>query len=163
MNNISARNKGLITATAMIFISICIYLVKGNFENGLQYITYTTYVAGILWTIIAFKKQTGNNATFKQYFSEGFKCFIVVTLLMVLFTLFFILLHPELKDQMAALMKTEYLKSKDLTAVDIENKIAAAKKIFLPGYLMGAVLGYLFIGGLISLVTSGFLSQNKRA
>jgi len=161
MTNISARNKGLITGAVMIIISVCIYLFKKNFDNGLQYIVYTTYVAGILWTLFTFKKQTGNTATFKQYFSEGFKCFIVVTLLMVLFTLVFILMHPELKDEMAAFMRTDYEKSKDMTAADIENKIETAKKMFLPGYLMGAVFSYLVIGTLISVIGAGFLSSKK--
>ncbi len=163
MKNISARNKGIITGIVMIIMSVCIYLVKKSFENGLQYIVYATYVAGILWTLFIFKKDTGNTATFKQYFSEGFKCFIVVTLLMVVFTLVFILLHPELKDQMAASMRIEYAKSKDLTTVDIENRIAAAKKIFLPAYLMGAVMGYLIIGVLITVITAGFLSSKRNS
>ena len=162
MKSISAKSKGLITGTIMIIISICIYLVKKGFDNPLQYITYTTYVAGILWTMFIFKKESGNTATFKQYFAEGFKCFIVVTLMMVLFTLIFILLHPELKEQMATLMRAELVTMKDITPLDIENRIAAAKKFFLPGYIMGAILGYLFIGALITLVAAGFLSATKK-
>jgi hypothetical protein len=161
MKNISAKYKGLITGSVMILISIGIYAAKNNFENGLQYIGYGTYVAGIIWTLFTYKRETSNTATFKQYFAEGFKCFIIVTLMMVLFTLVFIITHPELKEEMAALMRTEYSKSKDLLPVDIENKIVAAKKMYLPGYLMGAVLGYLFIGSLISVVGAGFLSQKK--
>src|SRR5882762_7613711 len=156
MKNISARNKGLITGAIMIVISICIFWAKKSFENGLQYIVYATYVAGILWTIFTFKIETGNKASFKEYFAEGFKCFVVVALLMVLFTLVFILLHPELKEQMAAYMKANYATAKDMTPLDIENKIAAAKKFFLPGYLMGAILSYLSIGALITLIASGF-------
>jgi hypothetical protein len=161
MKNISARNKGLITGAVMILISICIYMAKNGFDNGLQYITYSAYVAGILWTIFAFKKQTGNTARFKQYFSEGFKCFIVVTLLMVLFTLVFILLHPEMKEQMIAMMRTEIVKLKDITPLDIENRIEAAKKAFIPSLLIGAVFGYLAIGALISVIAAGFLSSKK--
>ena len=161
MENLSARNKGLITGVVMIVMSVCIFWAKQSFENGLQYIVYSTYVAGILWTLVDFKRQTGNKASFKQYFAEGFKCFVVVSLLMVVFTLVFILLHPELKEQMAALMKTDYANVKDMTPLDIENRIAAAKKFFLPGYLMGAVLSYLSIGALISLIASGFLSAQK--
>jgi Protein of unknown function (DUF4199) len=161
MTNISARNKGLITGAAMIIMSVCIYLVKKNFDNGMQYIVYSTYVAGILWTLFTFKKQTDNTATFKQYFSEGFKCFIVVTLLMVLFTLVFILMNPGLKEEMAAFMRTDYEKQKDMTPSDIENKIAMAKKMFLPGYLMGAVFSYLVIGTLITVIGAGFLSAKK--
>jgi hypothetical protein len=161
MTNISSRNKGLITGVVMILISIAIYLAKKSFDNGLQYITYTVYVGGVLWTLLSFKNTAGNGGTFKLYFAEGFKYFIVVTLLMVLFTLVFILLHPELKDQMADLLRLEYAKAKDMMPSDIEGKIAAAKKFFLPGYLMGAVLGYLFIGALTTLIISGILSQKK--
>ena len=145
----------------MILTSLGIYAAKQNFDNGLQYIVYTTYVAGILWTLFTFKKEKGNNATFKQYFAEGFKCFIVVTLLMVLFTLVFILMHPELKEQMVTLMRADYANAKDLTPVDIENKIDAAKKFFLPGFLMGAMLSYLAIGAMISAVGAGFLSVKR--
>ena len=163
MTNISARNKGLITGAVMIVMSVCIYLTRKNFENGLQYIVYSTYVAGILWTLFTFKKETGGNATFKQYFSEGFKCFIVVTLLMVLFTLVFILLHPEMKEQVAISAQKEFESSKDLTPADVENRVAIAKKMFLPGLLMGAVFGYLVIGALISVITAGFLSAKKNS
>jgi Protein of unknown function (DUF4199) len=162
MRKISARNKGLITGVIMILISMVIFFVKKNFENNLQYITYTVYVAGILWTLFTFKQETNNTASFKQYFAEGFKCFIVVTLLMVLFTLVFLLLHPEMKEQMAVMMRTEISKLKDVTPLDIENRVASARKAFIPSLLIGAVFGYLAIGALISVVTAGFLSsQNK--
>jgi Protein of unknown function (DUF4199) len=162
MKRISARNKGLITGGIMILISIGIFFVKKNFENNLQYITYTVYVAGILWTLFTFKQETNNTASFKQYFAEGFKCFIVVTLLMVLFTLVFLLLHPEMKEQMAAMMRTEVAKLKDITPLDIENRVASARQAFIPSLLIGAVFGYLAIGALVSVITAGFLSsQNK--
>jgi hypothetical protein len=162
MKNISARNKGLITGGVMILLSVVIFLIKNNFDNGLQYITYSVYVAGILWTLFSYKKETANTATFKQYFSEGFKCFIVVTFLMVMFTLVFLLMHPEMKEQMAELMRAEISKLKDITPLDIENRVATAKKAFIPSLLIGAVFGYLAIGALISVVAAGFLSSQKK-
>lgn len=147
----------------MILTSLAIYYAKHDFDNGLQYIVYTTYVAGIIWTLFTFKKEKGSNAGFKQCFAEGFKCFIVVTLLMVLFTLAFILMHPELKEQMAVSMRADYANVANLTPVDVENKIDAAKKFFLPGFLMGATLSYLFIGALISVIGAGVLSRKRAA
>ena len=163
MNNISARNKGLITGVIMIIISIAIYLAKKNFENNLQYITYAVYVAGILWTLLSFKNATGNTATFKQYFAESFKCFIVIALLMVVFTVVFLLLHPELKDQMVTLMTEELKKQKDIAPLDIDNKIAFAKKAFFPSLVMGAVFSYLAIGALVTLIASAFISAQKKS
>ena len=160
MKNITATYKGLITGAAMIIVSILIYVAQGNFEGNLQYIVYCMYVAGIIWTLLDHKKKTGY-ATFKEYFSQGFKCFIVVTLFMVLFNLFFILLHPEFKDAMVANMQTELIKEKNMMPSDVEKTIANAKKIFLPAYLMGAVFSYLLIGVLITVIGSGFLSAKK--
>jgi hypothetical protein len=161
MKSISARNKGLITGAVMILISIAIYLAKKSYENNLQYITYTVYVAGVIWTLVSFTQDSDGAVTFKTCFAEGFKYFVVVTFLMVIFTLVFILLHPELKEQMAVNMRESYKGAKDMMPSDIENRVAAAKKFFLPGYLMGAVLGYLVIGALATLVTAGIISQKK--
>jgi hypothetical protein len=161
MKTMSAKNKGLITGAVMIVWSFIIYRLKNDFDNGLQYIVYATYVAGILWTLLTFKKASENSITFKMYFSEGFKCFIVVTFLMVLFTLIFVLLHPELKEQLVALMKADSVNKKDMAPIDIENAIISAKKAFLPKLLMGAVFGYLAIGALITIITAAILSQKK--
>jgi len=161
MSNISARSKGLITGALMVLISMAIYMAKHDFDNPLQYVVYAVYVAGVLWTLFTFKKESEGKAGFKQYFAEGFKCFIVVTLLMVMFTLVFILLHPEMKEQMVSNMKIDYAKDKNLTPVDIDNRIDAAKKFFLPGFLMFATLSYLVIGTLISVIGAGFLSVKK--
>ena len=161
MKNISARNKGLITGAIMILTSLGIYLAKKDFDNSLQYIVYATYIVGILWTLVTFKKKAGDTATFKNYFSEGFKCFIVVTFLMVLFTLIFILLHPELKEKMVAMMRADSVNRKDMTPIDIENGIAVAKNTFLPMRIMGTIFGYLLIGSVITLVSSFLFMRRK--
>jgi len=161
MRNITATYKGLITGALMIVVSILIYLAKGNFDGNLQYIVYGLYVVGIVWTLFDFRKNAAGSPTFKEYFAQGFKCFIVVTLLMVLFTLIFILLHPELKEAMAANMQVELAKNKDMVPSDVNKTIATAKKVFLPAYLMGAVFSYLVIGTLITLIGSGFLSAKQ--
>ncbi len=161
MKNLTATYKGLIVGILMIVVSFVIYLTKGNFENKLQYIVYSLYVGGIVWTMIDFKKRTTVVSRFKDFFAQGFKFFIVVTLLIVLFNIIFILMHPELKDQMIALMQKDLAGAKDLVQNDIDNRIASARKMYLPAHIMGAIFGYLVIGALVSAVTAGFLSQKK--
>lgn len=161
MKNISATTKGVITGALMVAFSFGLYAWKKNFDNPLQYVVYGTYIGGILWALFDLKKRGGG--TFKNYFSEGFKCFIVVTLMMVLFTWTFITMHPEFKEQMAALMRTDLEKNKDLVASDIDTKVTAAKKMFLPVYLMMNAFIYLAIGALIAAIGGGFLSQKQDA
>jgi len=163
MKPLTATIKGLISGVIMILVSIIIYYTKGNFQNNLQYITYTIYVAGILWTLIEYSKSAGNANKFGAYFSQGFKCFIVVTLLMVIFTFVFLITQPQLKDEMAVIYKTELVKNGNYTLPEIEERVKLAKKSFLPSLVMGAVFGYLVIGAMVTAITSGFLIQkNKR-
>ena len=67
--NSSSAQKGIITGILMIAVSLIIYYLKGNFENGLQYIAYFLYVVGILWTLYSFRKKEAENKSFKNYFS----------------------------------------------------------------------------------------------
>ncbi|MFN8252708.1 MAG: DUF4199 domain-containing protein [Ferruginibacter sp.] len=159
MKQITARNIGIITGAAMIAFSMLIYKLKGSFDNNLPYITYAMYVGGILWALLNLKRLNDGAAGFKQLFAEGFKCFVLVTFLMVVFTLVFILMHPELKEQMAAGMRVELAKNKDFTPVDVEKSIATAKKLFLPGYIMAVVFSYLAIGAVVSAIGAAFLKQ----
>ncbi len=163
MKTITARNIGIITGAAMIAFSLIIYKAKGSFENNLPYITYVMYVAGILWSLLNFKKNSDGPAGFKPFFAEGFKCFVLVTFLMVLFTLVFILMHPELKEQMATIMRSDLAKNKDFTPVDIEKSIATAKKLFLPGYIMAVVFSYLAIGAAVTALGAVALSRKQTA
>ena len=163
MKALNATKKGLITGIVMILISVVIYLVKGNFQNSLQYITYSVYVAGIVWTLLGYSSLENHLHKFGEYFSQGFKCFIVVTLLMVIFTAVFLLLQPQLKDEMAVVYKADLVKNGNYTMPEIEDRIKMAKKSFVPSLIMGAVFGYLVIGALVTVIAAGFLSQKNKS
>ena len=163
MQKISATQKGMLTGLAMIVMSFIIYFSKGNFDNNLQYITYSIYVLGIVWTLINFSKQDNHQHKFGGYFLQGFKCFIVVTLLMVVFTACFLYLHPEMKQQMQILYKADLEKQGNSTPAEIEEKIKLAGKSFLPVMLMSAIFGYLVIGAMVTAIGAAFLnSKNKK-
>ena len=147
----------------MIAMSFLIYYLKGNFDNKLQYITYTIYLLGIVWAVYDFSKLTTVDTKFGSYFSAGFKCFIVVTLLMVLFTIVFLWMHPEMKDQMAVTVKEALIKEGNKTPKEIEDAVIMAKKSFMPALIMAAVFSYLAIGALITAIASAVLMQRKSA
>ena len=161
LHNSSSAQKGIITGILMIAVSLVIYKLKGNFENGLQYIAYFLYVVGIIWALYSFKIKESENKSFKNYFSEGFKCFIVVTLLMVLFTFIFLKLNPSLKEEMAINYKADLVKSKNYTAPEIETMAIKAKEYFVTMLVSMAIFGYLIIGALVTVIASAFFSQKK--
>ena len=162
MKNLTATYKGLLTGVLMVLISIGIFFYKGNFENNLQYITYFVYIAGIVWTLIAFKQSAEENKSFKNYFSQGFKCFIVVTAIMVAFTFIFLKMNPALQQEMAQNTRAELLKSGNKTAQEIDTIVATSEKYFIPILTSMAIFGYLFIGALVTVIAATFLSQQKK-
>ena len=162
MKSVTATKMGLLTGISMILVSVIIYYTRGNFDNKLQYITYAIYVAGIVWTLLSYSKQADNQNKFGTYFSQGFKCFIVVALLMVIFTAVFLLTQPQLQNEMVVIYKAELLKTGNYTAPEMEEKIAMARKSFLPSLIMGAIFGYLVIGAMVTAITAGVLVQKNK-
>ena len=81
---------------------------------------------------------------------------------MVIFTAAFLILQPQMKDEMAVIYRAELLKNGNYTLPEIEEKIKIAKKSFIPSLIMGAVFGYLVIGALVTVITAGFLSQKNK-
>ena len=90
LQNLNATKKGLITGLVMIVLSLLFYYVLMMPLNQKdQYVLFTVYIAGIAWSLFSFKQTSAAIKNFKSYFSTGFKTFIVVTLLMVLYTAIF--------------------------------------------------------------------------
>ncbi len=162
MKHISATTKGLITGIIMIIASIGIYVVKGGFDNSLQYVAYFVYVAGIVWALYDFHKSNAENKNFKAYFSTGFKCFVAVTFLMVLFTFVFNLVDPSLKEQMAANYRADLTKAGNYTPVEIDDKVKTAEDYFNIQITSRAIFGYLLIGTMVTVITSFLFSQQSK-
>lgn len=161
MKNLSATIKGLITGLIMILASYGIWLTKKDFENNLQYVVYAIYIAGILWSLVSFKNNSTAGKTFKSYFSEGFKCFIVVTLMMVAFTYVFVKMNPSLKIEMAENYRKELVQKGNSTEAEINNLVGQAKQYFEIMLVSMAIFGYLVIGAIITAIASAFLGKAK--
>ncbi|MEO6254569.1 MAG: DUF4199 domain-containing protein [Ferruginibacter sp.] len=162
MTNLSPRNKGIITGALMIISALfCFYVLKQPFESKYQYIGYFLYAAGIIWCLTAHKKNAATTPAFKEFFSTGFKMFVIVTLIMVIFVFVFFYLHPEIRDAKFAENNKLLLQEGNHTPTEIEKNSDAMKRVFLPLMLGITTFYYLFLGSLITAITSAFLSQKK--
>lgn len=159
----SVTYKGLITGALMIAVSIGIFKLKGNFENSLQYITYALYIAGILWALFDFKNNSDQDKSFKNYFTTGFKCFIVVTFLMVLFTFIFARLDVSMKEQMALNYRQDLVSKGNKTPAEIDKMVQTARDYFNVMLTSMAIFGYLIIGAMVTLIASLFLVQRQKS
>ena len=161
MKQPTPTQKGLITGALMIIASLfSYYILKNPVESYFQFIIYFLYTVGIVWTLIAHSKKNGNTISFKDYFSIGFKSFIVVTLLMAGFAYIYFSFHTEFRDSKIAENNQMLLLQGDHLPKEIEENANQLKKMFLPLMISSAVFRYLILGAIITAISGGYLSKN---
>ncbi len=159
---LTSTYRGVITGLLMIGISVLFFYglhwpVKGYNHFAAQAI----YVVGILWSLIAFKINAGAERTTKEYFSEGFKTFIVATLLMVLYTVIFYKLNPQILEKMLTENAVLAAKEGNYTPADIEANSNKLRSIFMPMTIAITTLIHLVLGAIVSVIGGVILRQQK--
>lgn len=162
LNNLNATKKGLVTGIVMIGLALLFYFVlKLPVNEKEQYALFTVYIAGIAWSLLSYKQSAGDK-NFKSYFSTGFKTFIVVTFLMVLYTFIFFKLNTAYRDTGIAENNKLLIQQGNHTAAEIENNANQLKKIFMPVMVGITTFKYLILGALITAIGAGFLSRKQQ-
>ena len=160
MINISSKYIGLITGTAMLMAAlIMFYIVKIPAIGSGQYLVWTIYTAGIIWALMNHK--TAPEQTFKAYFSEGFKTFIVAALIIIVYTFIFYKMNPQIVEKMIMDNDALIIKEGNHTPAEMQQNADKFRSIFIPGMLMTNTLIYLVIGALVSVIGAGFLADKK--
>lgn len=143
--------------------SLAFYVFHVPAQSRFQLVVYTIYTAGVVWSLLQFHQLKTEEKKFKDYFSAGFKAFIVVVLLMVLYTFVFVKSNPHMIDGFIEENNKALAAQGNRTQAEIMNNAEQIRSYFVLTMVMGALIMYLVIGALISLVGAGFLSQKKTA
>jgi len=160
---ISATKKGLITGCAIIALSfISIYVLKLSPDSNFQYLNYIIYSAGIAWSMIDFARFVGPKAEFRDYFSNGFKTFIVVCFLMAAYTFIFYTIHPEIRDAQIEANNQLLIQQHNHTAPEIEENARQLKAIFMPGKIASTSFLYIFLGAAITILYSVMIMKKQK-
>ncbi|MEI9909310.1 MAG: DUF4199 domain-containing protein [Bacteroidota bacterium] len=162
MNKITPLIKGLITGAVMTGINfLLIYTNRAN-NSGSTYIFYLLYAAGIAWTLIDYFRSANYKASFGSIFGQGFRCFIIVTLITVLFTGIYSSTHPEIAEEAAVNYRKELVKQGNKTPAQIDEEINSVKKNFVTGNVSLAIFGSLITGAIFTAVGAGLLLIRKK-
>jgi len=163
MKNITATYKGLITGAAMIVLCLLAYFIWHiPFNTKEQLIVFPVYAAGIVWSLIVFNRNNKEDIKLKSYFQEGFKTFIVVTLLMVIYSFVYYKLDTSFIDSTIASNNAALVKEGNHMPAEIAENAKQMKSIFLPMVVGINLFKYLIIGVLITVITGGFLISQKK-
>lgn len=158
---LNATQKGLFTGAIMIALSLILFYSGQPFDSPLQYLIYAVYAGGIVWTIYDYSRAEDRTDKFGAFFLQAFKCFIVISLVMVVFTFVFNKLHPEFKDEMVKAYNEEMTQKGNYTPDEMARNIEKAKDYYLTMLISGAIFGYLMIGAAISAAASLLFLKRK--
>jgi hypothetical protein len=162
MKNISPLLKGLITGAVMVATSLLFIYTNRASDTRLQYISYLLYAGGITWTLIDYSRSADYKATFSSIFGQGFRCFIIITLITVIFAGIYSSMHPEIAEEAARLYKIDLLKEGNKTPAEIEELVGNVKKQFVTGNVSLAIFGSLITGAVFTAVGAGLLLMRKK-
>lgn len=155
--------KGLITGLLMVTLSL-FFFYKMHFEptGPNQMWVIILFIAGIIWSLLDFHHSPlANAAKFKDYFSQGFKTFIIVTLLMVLYTGIFYKFNPAILEAVIVKNEAMILEMGDKTPAEISENSAKLRSIFMPMTISLTTVTYLIFGAITTLVGSLFLKNAR--
>lgn len=155
--------KGLITGFLMILaLLLSFYILKNPIESNFQLIVYGIYTAGIGWSLYDHYKLPGSSKGFKDFFSAGFKTFVIVVLLMSLYTFVFFSYNTGFRDDKIAENSKMLVIQGNHLPNEIEENAKKLKDMFMPLMISSAVFRYLIIGAMITAIAGGFLSNKAK-
>ena len=163
MNNLSATKKGIFISILMMLSSLITFYIFHMPDNGnSQYLVLSVFIAGIFWALLDFHKKNPE-ANFKNYFGEGFRTFIVISLLMVIFAFIFYKINPQIMEDGIRENDALLRKEGNKTEAEIISNANQLRSIFIPVMLSLTTIKYLFLGALSSAVIGGLFLQKKQA
>jgi hypothetical protein len=162
MKKLTPLYKGLITGLVMLAVTLLFYFIKLPADSGIQYIIYLLYAAGILWTLIDFSRSPAYTGKFGELFGQGFRCFIIVALIMVTFTAIFTNMHPEFAEESGNYYRQDLVKLKNKTPNEVEKEVADFKKQFTTRLVSLSIFGYLITGAVFTAAGSALLLIRRK-
>lgn len=160
MNKLTPLVKGIITGIVLVILSLVLYYSKTT-NSRLNYLIYIIYALGIAWTLVSYSRSPAFTARFADSFGQGFRCFIIVTLIMVAFTAVFTMQHPEFAEEAASYYRTDLIKQGNKTPNEIEELVAQAKKRYPTSIISITIFGYLITGAVFTAAGAALLMRRK--
>ena len=159
---ISPVMKGVIISLLLIVVSMIAYFTGQETAGWNRWLGNIILFAGILWACISYGKQLNNNVTFGNVFSHGFKVSAIVTIFLIIFSIIFFLLLPEVKEKALQAARTEMEKGGKMQEEQIEQAIAMASKFFFVFTIGGLMFIYMVIGTIASLIGAAVTKKDPR-
>ena len=142
---------GLIIGAIMIIFSLVVEFAGLQQIKGVPLIGYGIIMASLILFITMHGKSMNGQVTFGNLFSYGFKTTAVLMLIMILFTIIFFLLFPDIKEKIFELTRQK-MEERDMSDDEIEKALSLWKRMFWVFTIGGIALVYAVVGAIASLI-----------
>lgn len=151
--------KGVIIGCLLIVISLAMYFAKLT-EPGYQWIPNGIMVFGIIISVAQYAKEVNNNSTFGNYFSHGFKVAALTTIIMIIYTIIFINIFPEFKENTIETARKQMESKNNMQQEDIDKAIDITRKYFTVFAVLGVLVWDLILGCISALIGAAICKKN---
>ena len=162
----TSTTKGIITGLLMVAIGLALAFQdeKEGTAPAWQYAGTVVYALGIVWSVVAYAAKN-KDSRFGELFQQGFRCFIVATLILAVYTFAYWKANPQQIDKIIEASKQERIQTaQDRTPAEIDQEAQQTRKYFIPFNISGMIFSNLLIGAVVTMATAGSLSlRNKNA
>ncbi len=158
----STITKGFIVGLIMIVLTLGLTFSGMAVDSPVKWLSYIVFIAGVVISINQYGKQINYNATFGNYFAHGFKISALVTIIMIAYSVIFISMFPEFKDQAIDAARKAMQSRKDISEEDVDKGIEMTKRFFMVGMIGGILLFYLITGTIASLIGAAITKKDPQ-
>lgn len=154
---------GIILGLVSVILFLVYFFLGLTFRKDfINFIPALISFALIIYFVIKWANDNDNNVTFGQCFGYGFKSVMIMALIVFFFTLIFILLFPDFKQQYIDFIRVQMDENKTITDEQKEQGVAMVSKFFMISTLGGGLFFNLLIGAIASLIGSAIAKKNPQ-
>ena len=161
MHKLSSTQIGVVSGTLLVLISAILYFfLNYDYRGYSQFGIYFIFSIAIFVAIYNHAAKTRTSSV-TNLFSEGFKAFVVMTLLMVVFSYIYFKMNPQILEE--AIIENNQLiaKEQDHTPAEIEVNTRRIREIFMPMTISITILKFLLMGTIFSIIFSMLLRKTS--
>jgi hypothetical protein len=147
----STTTKGSIIALILMVVALVIYFLNIDSNGPVKWVQLIIFVAGVIWAVMSHGKEINYHSTFGNYFGYGFKVCAVATVILIIYTVIFILIFPDVKET-ALEQARKNMAEKNISTDQIEQGMEFTKKFFMVFAIVGLLIINLISGAIAALV-----------
>ncbi len=155
--------KGVLISLILMVVDLIGGFAHLRFETWFKWIGTIIMFAGIIIFCIQYAKEKTDGVRFGNVFGYGFKIALVISVLIVVYTLISVnLIFPDYLDQLLVKSRAEMEAKGNLTEDQIDQGLKITKKFLQPVPLaIFAFLGTLFFGTIAALLGGAFAKKSE--